>query len=99
MIMTLSLVVGLWLLVVEMLLFLCLHQYWLSIISKLSHLSSLSKSESHIATDGRSVSLSWCWAPSGTRDQILVTVRQLQFSACEALSDKRTGLSFVSHSW
>jgi hypothetical protein len=29
---------------------------------------------SHIATDGQSVCLSWCRAPSGAHDQVLVTV-------------------------
>jgi hypothetical protein len=31
-------------------------------------------SQSHIATDGQSVCLSWCQAPSGAHDQILITV-------------------------
>jgi hypothetical protein len=35
---------------------------------------SLSLSLSHIATDGLSVCLSWCRAPSGAHDQIVVTV-------------------------
>jgi hypothetical protein len=51
---------------------------------------------SHIATDGQSVCLSWCQAPSGAHDQILVTV--WQFLSClgeGALSDERVGLSFV----
>jgi hypothetical protein len=58
---------------------------------------SVSQSQSHIATDGQSVCLSWCRAPSGAHDQILVTVLQLLSSPWEgALSDERTGLSFVS---
>jgi hypothetical protein len=45
-----------------------------------------------IATDGQSVCLSWCWAP-------FVAVWQLLSCPWEgALSDKRTGLSFVSQS-
>jgi hypothetical protein len=32
------------------------------------------KSQSHIATDGQSVSKSWCQAPSGVHDQIFITV-------------------------
>jgi hypothetical protein len=35
---------------------------------------SLSPSLSHIATDGQSLCLSWCRAPSGAHDQILVTL-------------------------
>jgi hypothetical protein len=45
--------------------------------------------------------------PSGAYDQIFITVRQLRFCWCGALSDDRTGLSFIisaglrqrSHSW
>jgi hypothetical protein len=37
----------------------------------------VSQSQSHIETDGQSVSLSWCRAPSGAHDQILVTVLSL----------------------
>jgi hypothetical protein len=36
-----------------------------------------SHSQSHIATDGQSVSKSWCRAPSGSHDQIFITVWQL----------------------
>jgi hypothetical protein len=32
------------------------------------------QSQSHIATDGQSVSKSWCQAPSGAHDQIFITV-------------------------
>jgi hypothetical protein len=57
-------------------------------------------SQSYIATDGQSLCLSWCWAPSGTRDQIFVTLWELL--SCPwgggALSDERTGRSFVSQS-
>jgi hypothetical protein len=56
-----------------------------------------SQSQSHIATDGQSVCLSWCRAPSGAHDHILITVWQLLSCPWEgALSDERTGLSFVS---
>jgi hypothetical protein len=47
-------------------------------------------------TYGQSVSKSWCWAQSVTHDQIFITVWQLR--SCflwGALSDERTGLSFV----
>jgi hypothetical protein len=36
------------------------------------------QSQSHIVTDGQSVSKSWCWAPSEARDQIFITVWQLR---------------------
>jgi hypothetical protein len=39
--------------------------------------SPLCQSQSHIATDGQSVCLSWCRAPSGAHGQILITVWQL----------------------
>jgi hypothetical protein len=58
------------------------------------------QSQSHIATDGQSVSKSWCRAPSGAYDQIFITVWQLR--SCflwGALSDDRTGLSFVPCCW
>jgi hypothetical protein len=32
------------------------------------------QSQSHIATEGQSVCLFWCQAPSGAHDEILVTV-------------------------
>jgi hypothetical protein len=56
-----------------------------------------SQSQSHITTEGQSVSVSWCQAQSGTFDQrsfffFKVTV----LSLWSALSDERSGLSFVS---
>jgi hypothetical protein len=36
--------------------------------------SRVSVSQSHVTTDGQSVSPSWCRAPSGAQDQILITV-------------------------
>jgi hypothetical protein len=50
-------------------------------------------------TDGRSVSMSWCQAPSGAHDQMVVNclaVTVLSYSG--SLSDERSGLPFVSHS-
>jgi hypothetical protein len=38
-----------------------------------------SQSQSHITTDGQSVSKSWCRAPSGAHDQIFIIVWQLRF--------------------
>jgi hypothetical protein len=55
------------------------------------------QSQSHIATNGQSVSKSWCRAPSGTHDQIFsyynLTVTVLFLWG--ALPDERAGLSFV----
>jgi hypothetical protein len=51
---------------------------------------------SHIVADGQSASKSWRRAPSGAQDQIFITVWQLRSSFLwGALSDERTGLSFV----
>jgi hypothetical protein len=62
----------------------------------LKHLNTeICRSRSHIATDGQSVSKSWCRAPSGAHDQIFITVWQLRSFLWGALSDNRTGLSFV----
>jgi hypothetical protein len=40
----------------------------------LADLLNSSQSQSHIATDGQSASKSWCRAPSGFHDQIVITV-------------------------
>jgi hypothetical protein len=51
------------------------------------HLSSSlsqSQSQSHVATDGQSVSKSWCRAPSGAHDLIIITVWLLRSSFCGA---------------
>jgi hypothetical protein len=52
-------------------------------------------SQSHIASDGQSVSKSWCRATFGAYDQIFSTVWQLRSFLWGALSDERAGLSFV----
>jgi hypothetical protein len=60
------------------------------------HSTNSTQSQSHIATDGQSVSKSWCRGPPGAHDQIFVTVWQLR--SCflwGALSYERTSLSFV----
>jgi hypothetical protein len=44
---------------------------------KQGSLGRQSQSQSHITTDGQSVCLSWCRAPSGAHDHILVTVWEL----------------------
>jgi hypothetical protein len=43
-------------------------------------------SPSHIATDGQSVSKSWCRAPSGAHDHIFITVWHLRPCFCGAPS-------------
>jgi hypothetical protein len=52
-------------------------------------------SQSHIATDGQSVSKSWCRAPSGAHDQIFISLTVTVLFLWGALSDLRTCLSFV----
>jgi hypothetical protein len=42
--------------------------------------------QSHIATDGQSISKSWCRTPSGAHDQIFITLWQLRSSFCVAPS-------------
>jgi hypothetical protein len=49
-------------------------------------LSFNSRSQSHIATDGQSVSKTLCRAPSGAHDQIFITVWQLRSCICGATS-------------
>jgi hypothetical protein len=41
---------------------------------------------SHIATDGQSISKSWCRVPSGAHDQIFITLWQLRSCFCGAPS-------------
>jgi hypothetical protein len=41
--------------------------------------SEWEKSQSHVTTDGKPVSQSWCRAPSRAHDQIFSTVRQLEY--------------------
>jgi hypothetical protein len=61
-----------------------------------------SQSQSHIATDGRSVSQSvsqsWCRAPSEAHDQIFITVWQLQSSYCGVPSLTRGRACILSES-
>jgi hypothetical protein len=44
------------------------------------------QSQSYIATDGQSISKSWCRAPSGIHDQIFITLWQLRSCFCGAPS-------------
>jgi hypothetical protein len=55
--------------------------------------SVFKSSQSHIATNGQSISKSWWWAPSAAHDQNIITVWQLRSCFCGA--PMRTGLSFV----
>jgi hypothetical protein len=66
----------------------CLPLWWMTNNeSLLTHWASLrSRSQSHIATDGQSISKSWCRAPPGTHDQIFFTVWQLRSCFCGAPS-------------
>jgi hypothetical protein len=48
-----------------------------------------SQSQSYIATDGRSISKSWCRAPSGAHDHIFIIVWQLRSCFCGAPSVTR----------
>jgi hypothetical protein len=61
----------------------CRYEYCVKVVNK-SNLESITssnvtlardnkyQSQSHIASDGQSVRLSWCRAPSGSHDQILI---------------------------
>jgi hypothetical protein len=62
------------------------HGYGGGIQPHLHTVSTVSQSESHIATDGQAVSKSWCRAPSGAHDQLFITVWQLQSCYCGAPS-------------
>jgi hypothetical protein len=63
-------------------LFDCLLWPWLD----LDWLVPPSPSPSHIATDGQSVSKSWCRAPSGAHDKIFITVWHFRSCFCGAPS-------------
>jgi hypothetical protein len=48
--------------------------------------------QSHFATDGRSVSMFWCGAPSGAHDQMFVNCSTVTVLSCSgALSNERAG--------
>jgi hypothetical protein len=55
-------------------------------LSRLLTTTTLCQSQSHIATDGQSISKSWCRAPSGADDQIFITAWQLRSCFCGAPS-------------
>jgi hypothetical protein len=62
-----------------------------------SHYDALCQSQSHIATDGQSVSRSWCRAPSRAHDQIFITVWQLRscFFGAPSLTRGRVCLLYM----
>jgi hypothetical protein len=53
---------------------------------QLSTDSTTTQIQSHVTTDGQSVSLSWCQTPSGAQDQIFITVTKLRICWCGAPS-------------
>jgi hypothetical protein len=58
----------------------------------------LTQSVSHVTTDGQSVSPSWCRAPFGAHDQILINIWQLLFfnvGRPPPTPDEKSGLTFV----
>jgi hypothetical protein len=56
-----------------------------------------SQSQSHVATDGQSVCQSWCRAPAGAHDQMFSSYMKVALlSIWGAISDERSGLSFLS---
>jgi hypothetical protein len=72
--------------------------FWTHYTNPLPQLNSQSQSQSqsHIATDGQSVSQSWCRARFGAHHQIFNTVRELQFCYCGASSLARGSVSLLS---
>jgi hypothetical protein len=58
---------------------------------------SQSQSQSHIATDGQSISKSWCEAPSGAHDQIFNSLWQLRscFSGEPSLTRRQVSLLYM----
>jgi hypothetical protein len=74
--------------------------HWLTTANFQLQLSILDwlPSQSHVMTDGQSPSQSWCQAPSGAQDQIVVTVRHLQFCRCGASSLTRGRVCHLSRS-
>jgi hypothetical protein len=55
-----------------------LSAYHFSQLQLSTNLTTTQKSQSYVTTDGQSASMSWCQAPSGTQDNIFITVRQLR---------------------
>jgi hypothetical protein len=62
-----------------------LNSFWTTSVWRISQ-SIECQSQSHIATDGQSISKSWHRAPSGAYDQIFITLWQLRSCFCGAPS-------------
>jgi hypothetical protein len=61
--------------------------------------NSTCQSQSHVMADGQSASLSWCRAPSGTHDQILIDehaqiIIPLKLGGCLCLKPKLVQMLF-----
>jgi hypothetical protein len=75
---------------------------WLLLVALITTCTSLLVSTvawcpSQFTTDGPSVSTSWCRVLSGAHDQIVVNCLTVAVLSCScALSDERSGLSFVA---
>jgi hypothetical protein len=63
----------------------------------LRRISFPTRSQSHIATDGQSISKSWCRAPSGAHHQIFITLWQLRscFSRAPSPTTGRVSLLYM----
>jgi hypothetical protein len=67
--------------------------------ANLSHWTTPAVVSCQFTTDGPSVSMSWCRAPSGAHDQMVVNCLTVAVLSCScSLSEERLGLSFASHS-
>jgi hypothetical protein len=77
--------------------FICSVIFYRCSLLYLSSVSLFSQSQSHIATDGQSVSKSWCRAQSGAHDQIVITVWQLRscFYGAPSLTRGRVCLLYM----
>jgi hypothetical protein len=67
---------------------------WLTLHNRA--LTSTVKSQSHIATDGQSVSLSWCRPPAGAHNQMFLLVWKLLSCPCGAPYLTRGRVSHLS---
>jgi hypothetical protein len=76
--------------------------FWTSSVPTSSSLSLVSQGQGqgqgYIATDGRSISKSWCRAPSGAHDQIFIIVWQLRYFVYAA-GPRQRSLSRVRVPW
>jgi hypothetical protein len=67
------------------------------LLNRLGLSTNLSQSQSHIATDGQSISKSWCLAPSRAHDQVFITVWLLRscFYGAPFLTRERVCLLYM----